>query len=514
MTSPSARQPSHAWSGYLIFTLGASFYLLPFMRFMFLGADEGTLLVGAVRIIHGQVFARDFFELMGPGTFYWLAAFYKLFGVTILARGICLFVSSFGTAISIYFLTRRVCSRYQTLPCMVLAGIYFGAAWPGISHHVDSNFFGLLSVVCMILWHQKRWHILLIASGALAGVTACILQPKGVLLLCAFLAWLWIQNRRVTPPLFSLGLVTGGFLAVLGTVLLYFWSQGALGSLVYTSFIFPAHHYSAVNHVAYAQGIFKDYWNLWLMELGPSAWSYGIASILILPLLFVVALPLLLLGLASRYKWRSATPEIILYCLAGWAMWIAELHRRDIYHLVFGSPLLIILLVHALSGSRRKLVDLGLQALSICAVCLAGFNCLIVSAAAHPSETRVGSVHLLGSDPTLKFIDEHVAPGEDIFVYPYLPTYYFLTATTNPTPYSFLMYNYNTPSQFQEAVQILDQRRVKFVVWDTTFESRVEKEVFPGSQTASANDLILEPYLSSHYKVVENYRGIQIMERR
>ena len=56
------------------------------MRILLPGdGDEGLLVSGAVRIVHGQVFARDFFEVVGPGTFYWLALFFKLFGVTFVA---------------------------------------------------------------------------------------------------------------------------------------------------------------------------------------------------------------------------------------------------------------------------------------------------------------------------------------------------------------------------------------------------------------------------------------------
>ena len=114
---------------------------------LFLGwPDEGLLVAGAARIAHGQVFARDFIEIMGPGTFYWLALFFKLFGVTFLATRICLFVSSLGTGLLLYFLSRRICDRYQILPPILLAGTYFGGLWPTISHHVDSNFFALLSV--------------------------------------------------------------------------------------------------------------------------------------------------------------------------------------------------------------------------------------------------------------------------------------------------------------------------------------------------------------------------------
>jgi len=45
-----------------------------FMRLLLGNGDEGLLVYGAVRIAHGQVFARDFFEMVGPGTFYWLAS--------------------------------------------------------------------------------------------------------------------------------------------------------------------------------------------------------------------------------------------------------------------------------------------------------------------------------------------------------------------------------------------------------------------------------------------------------
>src|SRR5882757_2996217 len=112
---------------YLVFALCASLYFFPFMRLLLRATDEGTLVEGAVRAVHGQLLGRDFFEVIGPGTFYWLALFFKLFGVTFLASRICLFVSSLGTALSLYFLSRRVCRSYQWLPCIIVFATYFGA---------------------------------------------------------------------------------------------------------------------------------------------------------------------------------------------------------------------------------------------------------------------------------------------------------------------------------------------------------------------------------------------------
>src|ERR1700722_13903630 len=112
--SPSVNEPVKTASAerlksYLLYTLCACLYILPFMRLYMLGTDEGILDNGAVRIIHGQVFARDFFEVIGPGSFYWLAAFFKLFGISFMAARICLFITSLGTALLMYFLSRRLC---------------------------------------------------------------------------------------------------------------------------------------------------------------------------------------------------------------------------------------------------------------------------------------------------------------------------------------------------------------------------------------------------------------------
>src|ERR1700733_11096178 len=197
--SPSADRSAQTTSvvrlkSYLLYTLCACLYILPFMRLYMVGTDEGTLDYGAVRVVHGQVFARDFFEVIGPGTFYWLGAFFKLFGISFLTTRICLFLTSLGTALLMYFLSRRVCERYRMLPCLLLAGTYFGGLWPAISHHVDSNFFALLAVACLALWQDWRSNSLLLVAGVLAGVTTASLQPKGMLLFCAFLVWLWIQH--------------------------------------------------------------------------------------------------------------------------------------------------------------------------------------------------------------------------------------------------------------------------------------------------------------------------------
>lgn len=367
-----ARSTARLVLRYLLFTLCAGLYLVPFMRVLLRGTDEGLLVYGAVRVVSGQVFARDFFEIVGPGTFYWLAAFFKLFGVTFMAAHICLFITSLGTGLLMYFLSRRVCRRYQALPLVILTGASFGMLWPSISHHVDSNFFGLLAVASIIFWLDRRAGLLLFAAGAFAGATTCFLQPKGVLLFCALLLWLRLQLRRQSISISALGWLIAGYFSVIGIVLVYFWSQHALWDLFNVNVLFPSKHYTEVNTVPYAQGIIRDYWNGWTGN--GMRWMLAVAGVLITPLLLVAALPGLL-PILGALKMRSfMTPEIALYWICGVALWLAEYHRKDIYHLVCGSPLLLILCVFYLLEYGGKISDVALQILAVTATSLAVFN--------------------------------------------------------------------------------------------------------------------------------------------
>jgi 4-amino-4-deoxy-L-arabinose transferase-like glycosyltransferase len=506
--SPPEKQFHRKYLPYLVFVFCASLYFLPFMRLLLQNTNEGTFVDGAVRVVHGQFLGRDFFEVMGPGTFYWIALFFKLFGMTFLATRICLFITSLATALSLYFLSRRLCRSYQVLPCVFVFATYFGSLWPTLNHHVTSNCFALLAVACMVLWQDARKSWLLCAAGALAGATILTLQPKGLLLLLAFLVWLLILHRRQSTSLTALAWVTGGCVGVVALMLSYFWSHGALGDLIYANVVWPSRSYGAVNSVHYAFTL-RDFFDRWIVPGHGVNWTVGMASVLFIPFLFVAALPALVLLLGARDGVKAMRMEIVLYWLAGSALWLSELHRKDVAHLVIGSPLLIILCIFYLQERRTKAYRVMLQALSIVSVCLAG--CTLMSALlAHSTMTRVGQVSTSVPDPVLTAIDEHVAPGGDIFIYPYSPMYYFLSNTNNPTRYSFLIYNYYTATQFEEVTHTLDQHRVKYVLWNKHFQEHVIDALFPA---AHPERYIMEPYLESHYKPIWVHDNVLLMER-
>jgi Dolichyl-phosphate-mannose-protein mannosyltransferase len=495
---------------YVIFTICASLYMFPFMRLLLQGNPEGMLVYGAVRVTQGQVFARDFFEIVGPGTFYWVALFFKIFGVTFVAAHLCLFITSLGTGLSIYVLSRRVCTRYDALPAIICASTTFGLLWPTISHHLASNCFALAAVVCAVGWLDRPTLLRLFGTGIFAGITACFHLPKGVFLFGALLVWLWIQCRRQQNAMSSLARLGAGFGSVIAVVLVYFGSQHALWDLYYANYLFPSTHYGDVNTVPYAQGLILRYWH---GSFSKTWWWTALpASVLLFPLLLIAALPVVLPVVGWLDRRSFAKPEITLYWLCAVAIWLAEIHRKDIDHLAFGSPLLIILIIFYFEQSRTKLADMTLQVILICSVSLGLFN-LVLVLTAHSIETRVGTVKSLKKDKLLAVLNEKTKIDDEIFVYPSEPLYYFLTKTRNPIRYGGLMYNYNDSEDFKETVRALDQRKIKYVVWDTGFFDRNLKVIFTSAKPMDSRGEIVEPYLRSHYKVVWEDSGVELLER-
>lgn len=496
---------------YLIFSLCALLYLYPFVKVLFLpDADEGTLLYDAVRVTEGQIPFRDFFEIIGPGSFYWLAAFFKLFGMTFVASRIPVALDSFGIAVLMYFLMRRLNTAYAPLPAAFFVTILFGHLWPTVNYHTDSTFFALLSFACLVSWIDTNRSFLLWVAGALAGATTLFLQPKGLFLIVSFLfIVVWFRGREALVPL---GRLVGGYVSAIATVVLLYWKAGALTNLVYANVVWPLRHYSAVNHVPYGQGLLESWASLEaaLEQLLPPVIAGGIATVLRVPQFVIAGLPLILTVFAFYYKRLAINRLTLPYWAVGAALWLSELHRSDMSHLIYGSPVLLMLLFHALGGDRRMWSRHAIRALCAAVLALAGFNLLLV----HTSNKLVtprGALNALGTDPVLEFLDAHLKPGQDIFVYPYRPLYYFLTGARNPTRYSILVYHMNTEAQFRKALNSLQHANLAFVVWDP---SPLSFKALPAYSPPPKAKLIIEPYLASHYEVVKSYNGIDILQRK
>ena len=88
-------------------------------------------------------------------------------------------------------------------------------------------------------------------------------------------------------------------------------------------------NYGPAATVHYAS-LISDYFKHWVVPVHGINWTLGMAAVLVIPFLFVAAIPVLELCLGFKHGIRNIGTEITLYWLAGSAFWLSEIHRKDI----------------------------------------------------------------------------------------------------------------------------------------------------------------------------------------
>jgi hypothetical protein len=129
------------------------------------------------------------------------------------------------------------------------------------------------------------------------------------------------------------------------------------------------------------------------------------------------------------------------------------------------------------------------------------------------TKTRRGLMHGEDDAALLKFLEGHTHAGDEVFIYPYQPIYYFVENLKNPTRYSYLQYHFNTEDQFREATQDLERKRVRYVVFDTALSGERFREMFPAYRQPDKSQLIMEPYLDEHYQLVQDLGRFHVLQR-
>lgn len=513
----------------ILLSIFSGIYLFFFLRVLWRVGDEGLVVYGAQLVAEGNLPYRDFFEVFGPGSFYFLAFFFKLFGVSFFVARIVLLITGISIVTLVYIMTRRVYNlSFAMFPAIfyLIIGI---PSWPATNHHWDSILFALLAVAFFFLWQDKHKMRYLFLSGILSGVTTCIIQQKGILLIIAFIIiiiinGLWKGNKRKII-LMQLGALLIGFSFIGLSVIIYFYLNRGLQEIIYANIVWPIKYYSFINVVPYGYGLFEFYlkgWSSLFSSLFPAGVCRVFEAIIITPYLFVLLLPgLLLIGIVGLLWsgsdwWELFRPNLLPYWICGLALFVSELQRMDILHLIYGSPLLIILTLviqKKLFENHKIFYNIGLAILFFCLIFLGTFR-LAVAISTKPMNTRRGTVYLIKTDEALEFINKKTKPGENVFIYPYYAMYYFLADINNPTSYNNLLYQYHTQEQFIDAIEDIEKKKVKYILWDTKLEKQNLRKWFPRYKMMHKEDLLMENYLESHYEMIDILNGFRVLKRK
>ena len=426
-------------------------YLWLFRRYTFLEPDEGIVLQGAQRILQGEVLYRDFFSYFTPGSYYFLALLFRVFGSSFLVgRTALVFFGGIYSVIS-YLLARRVCSRGTALWVAALVAFITIPYRFEVLHNWDSTLWCCLAVYCAVRWLESsqleplpwKWAF---ATGSFASLTFLFEQSKGTGLIlglgAGFVAIAVLdRGRSVWKGTQGLGVAAGMAWPFVATFA-YFGAQHSL-SLMRADWFWPLYHYTLANRVPYGYQNWSENARQQLFGTG----SIGVRLITIVtvsPCFLVPALPLIAVGLLAYWiiqTWRRyESPEVgsyyVLICavLSGLLLSVV-VGRADVIHFMYLLPLFSLVLGWMIEGRDvpgRIFHAMRPFLIVYSAIAFLFFAMpLLLRAINTPSkvQTRRGTILTAEDDQVIPYVQAHVAPGENILVYPYLPLYYYLTDT-------------------------------------------------------------------------------------
>ncbi len=501
------------WIAAGLFVL-ACLYLCAFRRFMLFDPDEGIVLQGAERILRGEVLYRDFFSFLTPGSYYLLALLFKLFGNSLMvARSTLVLYGGVFTAFA-YFVARRVSSRWAALLIAYLT-LVTSVSWRfAVLHNWDSTFWLCLAVYCSVLLAQTRQARWAFGAGTFGSLTFLFEQSKGagfVLgLLLAFILIAWVERPLRFSRAHALALAAG-FAWPLALTLVYFAGHHAAGAM-FADWSWALHHYSATNNVPYGYTDWSDESRASLFGTS-RPFDIFLVILAVSPGFLLPALPivgLVLLGYWTiRARRGSLAPDRAAYyvvtgsSIAG-VMLSVMFVRTNVIHFAYLVPILYLVLAWVLDAgdigggivrAMRPILVLGV----VVTFTATGMALLIANRNAQSViETRRGLVRLSWPDEVIGYTQAHVPAGERIFVYPYFPLGYYLTATFSATRYEYLQPGMHTRAQDQEAIGELEESRTDVVLFEPSFYDKIATS-WPNTPLASIAVDPVADYILGHY---------------
>ena len=528
----------------LLAVLAASgVYLAIFYRIPISTVDEGMIASGAERIMRGQIPYRDFFSELGPTSFYLQAAIFRLAGTNISSFRMTAWILGVVMSGLIYFLGKQIIRGPGAfVPPFIFTTICYPQTYY-VNHHWWGNLFSLLTLLCLTHHTTVAQNLstvlqryLLLVAGLLAALTMLTMQPKGAWAIFTGAIFLILAEKIPQARTWSQALRRGfslnfwfllGVGAMTALAVGYFWLHGALAAWIYDNFTFLF-----TNYLPYETwpGVYS-----WARFAHLTRWMIREPSRLsVLYFLgfyfFSVVAPAIGFSGAIWQMWRRKSGDelrsrlLLLFSLAGFGSLVSELHEPNLLHLVWASPIILILFVDAWNeairqwvGWRRPLIAAAVLAFAL--VALVTYRRATQAASLNsPIETRRGTVYADSKSAAMvqkwiNTIEQAVPEGGETFFFPYHAQFYYLTATRNPTRYDFLLPDFHSPQQFEEAISSLKMRQPGCVFSFDQVMQGTPRARFPDDPPDFPSPDSMEKSLQapqSHYRKVSDMEGMEV----
>lgn len=441
--------------------------------------DEGLFLYDSRRLLEGDVFYRDLFELITPGAFYAMALVFRVFGVDFTVARMAMAAVHAAIAILVFLSCRRLGVRRSF--SLTAAVAHLAMAYPAMSR-ANPHWFGtLLTLVVLYLlllvpWRRPSPALALV--GLANGALIMVQQQKGVIIAIGVTIVLVLDHllaRRESPLPFAslrtrLALFFAGSVGLAGLSTIYLVWRAGFRPVWEALVVFPLFNYSG--------------------QAQCSRWGFRGTAFF-----------------GPRFPFQEVVPKLpflaglgLLRVVAGWvrAMDGASLRRvmvpslltlfatlsvsycPNYIHLGIIAPIPLVLLAETAEALFGALARLNRIFSPVGLVAAGALIALMVPEMWRTMELRrkkfpirhqtpVGRVDFRNREETalVDTVRQRARPDEEVFAYPTYPGLYFLSGTRNATRFQILLSDYSSPAHYQEVLEVLERKKTRLIAVNT-----------------------------------------------
>jgi len=485
--------------------------------------DEGSTAAQAMRIVNGELIYRDFFTVVTPGSYYTVAGLFRVFGESLMVLRWAALVTGLGILLSTLTVGRHV----MVWPFAAAAGLLTTVwGWFLVTPNFYSLEAALLSLIALACYVHGapswRW---MIAAGIAAGATAMVKQNVGAYTAAGLFITIWASRLFDTEADWRGRMkMSGQFIAGMAlpavATLVWLVASGA-GSYLYESWVY----YPLVKYTERFARPFPDFFPL--VESDPyDLWT---KLVIYLP---VVVYPVSFIAIGIR-AWqfqrrgdRAAKHEghaLLAIALVGILTLLQAWPRADVPHILFGLQPTFILFGYLLFCAWRGLSMIPGPHVAIAAigmiVALApaatllwkGYqrtdweyqNYIVAVRTDRAKGILAAGLEAQRIDIVTKYIAEHTAADDPVFVVPWASGFNFLADRSNPTRTDFMLFE--DPEAYPCLLSRLDAHPPKYVIYGYTWD--VDDRHF--SDYAAP----IDRYIRSRYAIEFSTDGYEIWRR-
>ncbi len=505
-------------------------------RFLYTFSDAGIFAYGALRIINGEILYKDFFASNSPLNYFLLALLFKIFSPATTVTLWTTFVVLGLISVGIYLVSKEV-NFSEVFSYLMVCFFIFPQPLKFFeySHHWLSSCSAIFAIYFFLRFVKNRLNSVLFLAGVFTGITTGFFHPKGVLLFLGLLLSMVFIEFGLNKLKYYLTLIIGYLLPIL-LISIYFLFNNAFYDFFYDLFIWPVKNYNFLHN--YPSYYYPQ--KVYLSEVFKSG-NILSGSLRLLPALFIGYNFLISLGilaglflLKGREIFKKNKLEIIFFIIT-FFLFFSTLYRPDDFRMGVISPITNIcffliaylLLQYFIPVAKNLLLKRIIVLLFILIPLGEAFWSvkkfvglkLTQEEKYYVYNTQRGPIFLgIGSIwESIKEIEIFKNALDEfkikkIFIYPCVPTLYFLFDLENPTSYDCIIPFYNTPKEFDKLFYELNKEDVKLILF-AAYYLVGDEQYFPVRKGHKKEELeAVEPminYLHRNYTPVFHLKYIQ-----